>query len=776
MGKQSRQEWQVKAATPIEVVTPPVVQHTEEFWEYITEEGRKKLFDDEEYGVNINYSQAPNGRICVGWKQRDVTVIILESTTQLVHCQVEDRSSQFKCKISFVYGFNTIAARKTLWDTLRLTGRNMDDPWVVLGDLNTVLYADDRINGIPVHLTKTVDFQSCVTDVGLGQITRRGWQYSWSNKRDSPERIYSHIDWAFENDKWFQHYGSLEATYHNLGCSDHTPITIITGVSRHKLKKLFRLLNVLLSKDAFKEVVKECWLQRITGYSITNNGTTGIYIFFQALTWGDRSVTREEVLQALKELPNDKAPGIDGYPAEFFKEYWGIVGEDIINAILQFFENGKLLKEVNCTTITLVPKVANPTYVKDYKHIAYCSTIYKLIANVLTGRLKRVVDYLVGPTQSAFIEGRNILDNVIVAHELVKGYSHKGVSPRCMVKVDIRKAYDSVNWGFLKMLLLEYGIPLKVVELIMTHVFTVSYSLFINGGLTPIFQAKKGLRKGDPMSPYLFVLAMEYLNMSLKQLRHNLDFNYHSRCASKELVHICFVDDLLMCCRADKVSIQLMLQAFHHFSTVSGLRANLEKSSFYVASVSPEFKIQIIQDMHFSIGEMPFKYLGVPLSSRKLSMAQCLPLVEKIIDRIKCWTTKFLSYSGRVQLIKSVLFEMQTYWAQVFLLPKKILTMVVRKLFGARDWLTNVGNNMVAIEEFEDKGKFSIKKAYQFFIPQLQKENRDKSKVGRRKLLGQPRKSAVRDQEQVLLDSCLQQWFIMNGQKEMREGSDNKKG
>ncbi|XP_070039255.1 uncharacterized protein [Nicotiana tomentosiformis] len=221
-----------------------------------------------EWKFYTDYSQAPNGRICVGWKQRDVTVIILEFTTQLVHCQVEDRSSQFKCKISFVYGFNTIAARKTLWDTLRLTGRNMDDPWVVLGDLNTVLYADDRINGIPVHLTKTVDFQSCVTNVGLGQITRRGWQYSWSNKRDSPDRIYSHIDWAFGNDKWFQYYGSLEATYHNLGYSDHTSITIITGVSRHKLKKLFRLLNVPLSKDAFKEDVKECWLQRITGYSM----------------------------------------------------------------------------------------------------------------------------------------------------------------------------------------------------------------------------------------------------------------------------------------------------------------------------------------------------------------------------------------------------------------------------------------------------------------------------------------------------------------------------
>lgn len=271
-------------------------------------------------------------------------------------------------------------------------------------------------------------------------------------------------------------------------------------------------------------------------------------------------------------------------------------------------------------------------------------------------------------------------------------------------------------------------------------------------------------------------------------------------------MHICFADDLLMCCRADKISILLMMQAVEHFSSVSGPKANLEKSSFCVAGVTQEFRAQIMQDMHFTIGEMPFKYLGIPLSSRKLSIHQCLPLVEKIITRIQCWTTKFLSYSGRVQLIKSVLFEMQTYWAQVFLLPKKILTMVtnvcrnflwtgsneyprraliawstvclpkpagglnildfftwnkaaickllwavdkkkdklwiqwihsiyikvrevnsmptpsqaswlVRKIFGARKWMTQSGNVMNCLELFEDREKFSIKKAYQSFLP-----------------------------------------------------------
>lgn len=104
---------------------------------------------------------------------------------------------------------------------------------------------------------------------------------------------------------------------------------------------------------------------------------------------------------------------------------------------------------------------------KEFISIACCTTIYKLIAKVITARLKGVVDYLVGLSQSTFIEGRNILDNMIVAHEIVKCYRKKWVSPRCLIKVDIRKAYDSVEWGFLIMVLLEYGMTRKFINLIM---------------------------------------------------------------------------------------------------------------------------------------------------------------------------------------------------------------------------------------------------------------------------------------------------------------------
>ncbi|XP_059292056.1 uncharacterized protein LOC132045475 [Lycium ferocissimum] len=128
--------------------------------------------------------------------------------------------------------------------------------------------------------------------------------------------------------------------------------------------------------------------------------------------------------------------------------------------------------------------------------------------------------------------------------------------------------------------------------------------------------------------------------------------------------------------RTDEISIKLWFNTFKHFLEVSGLHANMEKSSLYIAGVTDQFKEQMLQELSLTLGELPFKYLGVPLLTRKLSIQQCLPMVEKMIARINCWSSKLLSYSGRLQLVKSIPFEMQTYWAQIFLLAKKIISMV----------------------------------------------------------------------------------------------------
>jgi len=183
-----------------------------------------------------------------------------------------------------------------------------------------------------------------------------------------------------------------------------------------------------------------------------------------------------------------------------------------------------------------------------------------------------VIGGLVGCSQSAFVEGRSIIDNILFIHEIFKCYSWKWISPRCVLKVDL-KVYDTVEWGFLKKLLSDMGFPTKNVHWIMTCVSTVSYSLMINGGLTQPFNAIKSIRQENPISPYIFVLALEYLGRQLIELARNGNFNFHPRFRKLGSVHFCFADDLLIYCRADIISVRLLNEAFIMFSKASGLHA-----------------------------------------------------------------------------------------------------------------------------------------------------------------------------------------------------------
>ncbi|XP_019235766.1 PREDICTED: uncharacterized protein LOC109216090 [Nicotiana attenuata] len=169
---------------------------------------------------------------------------------------------------------------------------------------------------------------------------------------------------------------------------------------------------------------------------------------------------------------------------------------------------------------------------------------------------------------------------------------------------------------------------------------------------------------------------MEYLSRSLAELRKESTFQYHPRCKKLGITHMSFADDLLLFAKGDLESITAMFQYFSQFSEASGLQANLGKSSVYFGGVKQEMKKQIIDHLGFAHGELPFKYLGIPLSTKKIALIQWQPLVEKITAKITSWTAKKLSYAGRLQLVQSVVFGIQAYWAQLFIIPVKVLKII----------------------------------------------------------------------------------------------------
>ena len=149
------------------------------------------------------------------------------------------------------------------------------------------------------------------------------------------------------------------------------------------------------------------------------------------------AVTDQEIYEGLQSIGNDKAPGVDGYNAFFFKHTWKIIKDDIIEALKSFFTTGKLHKDFNCTLVSLIPKGQNPKTVKEYRPIACCTVLYNIISKVLTNRLHSVIQSIICDSQAGFILGRKIADNIVLAHELVKVYTRKHISPRSMLKIDL---------------------------------------------------------------------------------------------------------------------------------------------------------------------------------------------------------------------------------------------------------------------------------------------------------------------------------------------------
>ncbi|XP_058747031.1 uncharacterized protein LOC131620021 [Vicia villosa] len=171
----------------------------------------------------------------------------------------------------------------------------------------------------------------------------------------------------------------------------------------------------------------------------------------------------------------------------------------------------------------------------------------------------------------------------------------------------------------------------------------------------------------------LFVLVIEYLHRCLHKLKYKPNFNYHPRCEKLRITNISFADDLVIFCRGDRESMKLLTKEFHEFSYATGLKAHHVQCKVIFGGVSYHERQHILADTGFAKSEMPFRYLGIPLSSRRLTIQQCRPLIMRIVTKIKLWAARLLSYVGRYQLIRSVLFTVTSYWMQIIHLQQKFI-------------------------------------------------------------------------------------------------------
>lgn len=191
----------------------------------------------------------------------------------------------------------------------------------------------------------------------------------------------------------------------------------------------------------------------------------------------------EEIKEALDSIGDLKAPGPDGMPAVFYKNFWDLMGEKITSEVQEILNGGQIPQEWNETTIVLIPKVKTFELIKDLRPISVCNVLYKIVSKVLANRLKKILPEVISQSQSAFFPGRLISDNILVAYELTHYMRQKrnGETGYAALKLDMSKAYDRVEWGFLKDMMLKLGFNQEWTQLIMKCITFVTYRIRVDG-------------------------------------------------------------------------------------------------------------------------------------------------------------------------------------------------------------------------------------------------------------------------------------------------------
>lgn len=389
----------------------------------------------------------------------------------------------------------------------------------------------------------------------------------------------------------------------------------------------------------------------------------------------------EEVQAAVFQLANNKASGPDGLPSEFLKTYWLELKSEIFRLMLLFFHNDLNLNQYNEANIVMIPKTDMPKTTSDFRPISVINLIPKLITKILSNRLRAKLPDLISSSQTAFIRGRQISENFVATRETLHHIMHEG-KPAIFIKIDFKKAFDSIEWPFLIRVMEARGFPMRWINWMRAIWSSSTSKISINGEYSRSFTHKRGLRQGDPLSPMLFNVAVDIFQRMVQTTSALLQLPL-SRKIEDSILAFQYADDTAIIANASVTSLIAFKIILRLFTKASGLQINFAKSTFIPLNV-PQ------QDLHWVSGILgctqtafPTTYLGMPLTIKAPVKEDFLPLIERIEKRLAGWQAKLLSRGGRLELVHTVLSTIPTYHMICFKFPKWVIKRIdkVRRNF-----------------------------------------------------------------------------------------------
>ncbi|XP_019186577.1 PREDICTED: uncharacterized protein LOC109181280 [Ipomoea nil] len=640
-------------------------------------------------------------------------------------------SSQQVWRFSGFYGYPNRQNRHLSWNLLRTLANQGNQPWIVMRDFNDILNPCEKVGGRPQPQWLIRGFEEAVEQSGLRNFGFSGYQFTWEKGRGTTHWIREKLDRILVNNSWVDQFGEAKATSFEALQSDHLPIAIWPIPSVYKRRRRhFRFENYWVKESKCREIINYSWDRSMEGDCNTKffhnsvNKRWGInsikrfrddarnwvqeeeavqklikdyFINIFTASSGNqfpvlqeirkgvsdsqnevlmRGFTREEVRTATFGMHPDKSPGIDGLNPGFFQSYWDIVGDSLTSLCNEFLRTGQFPKRLNHTHIVLIPKKATPEKMADLRPIALCTVAYKIVTKAMANRLKPILGGLISDNQSAFVPGRLIMDNIMVAYEMQHFLKRKtqGREGFGALKLDMSKAYDRVEWPLLKSILLKMGFNRRWVDMIMYCVSSAMYYILKDNNEIGLIIPSRGFRQGDPLSPYLFLIVAEGFAL-IKSYENVGKIHGISVARSAPAVsHLFFADDSYIFFKANPTESSNLKQLLASYSSASGQSINFDKSSLcFSRNVDEAIRNRVGDILGVRCEGGSGNYLGLPMMVGRNKNQIFGFIKSRMISRIRGWNQKFILRSGREILLKSIVQAIPSYAMGVFLLPKDLI-------------------------------------------------------------------------------------------------------
>jgi len=303
----------------------------------------------------------------------------------------------------------------------------------------------------------------------------------------------------------------------------------------------------------------------------------------------------------------------------------------LVNLVQEFFLEGRLPTNINSNMIVLIPKAPGAKSMGDYRPITLANFQFKIVTKIVADRLAIITSRIISIEQRGFIRDRNIIDCVILALEAISSLDKKQYGGNIALKVDISKAFDTLDWNFLVMVLSNFGFSNVFINRILVILKYVRLSILVNGKAIGFFSCICGVRQGDPLSPLLFCIAEEVLSRALFDSLARGRLIPMSYCRGTNFpTHVLYADDIMFFCTGLKSNIREILNIFNKYSEVYGQMVNNAKSRFFTGNMSVTRKNMIANLLGFSVGSAPFLYLGCPIFQGKPKVMHFRMVTDKI--------------------------------------------------------------------------------------------------------------------------------------------------